>query len=208
MFYSENKKQFTVLNRRTFFLYLLKISLFGLVGWRLYNIQIKESDKYRTLSKNNQIDIEILYPLRGKIIDINNNVLVSNKKVFDIYLIPENTSDINKTLNNISKIIKLDFRKKRKVIELSKKVKKFEKIKIFENISWDDLEKIESNKINLEGVFISQDYMRVYNYGSIFSHLLGYMIKPSQKEISLPSLVICLISILVRKDLRRVLIQH
>ena len=50
MFYSENKKQFTVLNRRTFFLYLLKISLFGLVGWRLYNIQIKESDKYRTLS--------------------------------------------------------------------------------------------------------------------------------------------------------------
>ena len=186
MFYSENKKQFTVLNRRTFFLYLLKISLFGLVGWRLYNIQIKESDKYRTLSKNNQIDIEILYPLRGKIIDINNNVLVSNKKVFDIYLIPENTSDINKTLNNISKIIKLDFRKKRKVIELSKKVKKFEKIKIFENISWDDLEKIESNKINLEGVFISQDYMRVYNYGSIFSHLLGYINKPSQKEISLP----------------------
>ena len=87
MFYSENKKQFTVLNRRTFFLYLLKISLFGLVGWRLYNIQIKESDKYRTLSKNNQIDIEILYPLRGKIVDINNNVLVSNKKVFDIYLI-------------------------------------------------------------------------------------------------------------------------
>ena len=129
----------------------------------------KESDKYRTLSKNNQIDIEILYPLRGKIIDINNNVLVSNKKVFDIYLIPENTSDINQTLNNISKIIKLDFRKKRKIIELSKKVKKFEKIKIFENISWDDLEKIESNKINLEGVFISQDYMRVYNYGSIFS---------------------------------------
>ena len=186
MFYSENKKQFTVLNRRTFILYLLKISLFGLVGWRLYNIQIKESDKYRTLSKNNQIDIEILYPLRGKIIDINNNVLVSNKKVFDIYLIPENTSDINKTLNNISKIIKLDFRKKRKVIELSKKVKKFEKIKIFENISWDDLEKIESNKINLEGVFISQDYMRVYNYGIIFSHLLGYINKPSQKEISLP----------------------
>ena len=134
MFYSENKKQFTVLNRRTFFLYLLKISLFGLVGWRLYNIQIKESDKYRTLSKNNQIDIEILYPLRGKIIDINNNVLVSNKKVFDIYLIPENTSDINQTLNNISKIIKLDFRKKRKVIELSKKVKNLKKLKFLKTL--------------------------------------------------------------------------
>ncbi len=186
MFYSENKKQYSVLNRRSFVLYLLKLSLFSIVGWRLYNIQIKESEKYTTLSKNNQIDIEILYPLRGKIKDIQNNILVSNKKVYDIYIIPENTKNINKTLNQISKIIKIDFPKKRKIIELSKKVKKFEKIKIFENIDWDNLEKIESNKLNIEGIFISQDYMRVYNYGNIFSHILGYTNKPNQSEISLP----------------------
>ena len=186
MFYSENKKQYSVLNRRSFFLYLLKLSLFSIVGWRLYNIQIKESEKYKTLSKNNQIDIEILYPLRGKILDVKDNVLVTNKKVYDIYLIPENTTNINKTLNQISKIINIDFPKKRKIIDLSKKVKKFEKIKIFENINWNELEKIEAEKINIEGIFISQDYMRVYNYGNIFSHLLGYINKPNEDEISLP----------------------
>ncbi len=138
------------------------------------------------MSKNNQIDIEVIYPLRGKILDKNNNILVSNKKVYDVYIIPENTKNINKTLNQISKIIKIDFSKKRKIIELSKKVKKFEKIKIFENINWDQLEKIEADKINIEGLFISQDYMRVYNYGNIFSHLLGYINKPNQSEISLP----------------------
>ncbi len=186
MFYSENKKQYSVLNRRSFVLYLLKLSLFSVVGWRLYNIQIKDSEKYTTLSNNNQIDIEILYPLRGEIKDIQNNTLATNKKVYDIYIIPENTKNINKTLNQISNIIKIDFPKKRKIIELSKKVKKFEKIKIFENIDWDDLEKIESNKLNIEGIFISQDYMRVYNYGNIFSHILGYTNKPNQNEISLP----------------------
>ena len=186
MFYSEDKKQYSVLNRRSFFLYVLKLSLFSIVGWRLYNIQIKDSDKYRTLSKNNQIDIEILYPLRGLIVDIKNNILVSNKKVFDIYIIPENTKNINKTLNQLSKILQIDFKKKRKIIELSAKVKKFEKIKIFENISWEELEKIEANKINIEGIFISQDYMRVYEYGNIFSHLLGYINKPNEDELSLP----------------------
>ena len=170
MFYSEDKIQYTVLNRRSFFLFTLKLSLFSIVGWRLYNIQIKDSDKYKTLSKNNQIDIEFLYPLRGKILDINNNILVSNKKVFDVYLIPENTTNINKTLNQISNIIKIEFSKKRKIIELSKKIKKFEKIKIFENINWEELEKVEANKLNIEGIFISQDSMRVYNYGNIFSH--------------------------------------
>ena len=186
MFYSEDKKQYSVLNRRSFVLYLLKLSLFSIVGWRLYNIQIKDSDKYTTLSKNNQIDIEILYPLRGKILDIQNKILVSNRKVYDVYIIPENTKNINKTLNQISQIIKIDFKNKRKIIDLSKKVKKFEKIKIFENINWDELEKIEANKSNIDGIFISKDYTRVYNYGNIFSHLLGYINKPNEKDLKLP----------------------
>ena len=45
--------------------------------------------------------------------------------------------------------IDIDFAKRRKVIELSTQVKKFEKIKIFENISWSTLEKIESNKYTI-----------------------------------------------------------
>jgi len=186
MFYSDDKKQYSVLNRRTFFLYTLKLSLFSIVGWRLFNIQIKESEKYKTLSKNNQIDVEIIYPLRGKILDKNNKVLVENKKVFDVYLIPENTKNINKTLNELSKIVKIDFSKKRKILELSKKIKKFEKIKILENIDWNSLEKIEANKYKIQGIFISQDYMRIYKYNNIFSHILGYINKPNQDEIDLP----------------------
>ena len=186
MFYSDDKKQYTVLNRRSFFLYFLKLSLFSLVGWRLYNIQIKDSEKYKTLSKNNQIDIEVLYPLRGKIFDIKKNLLVSNKKVYDVYIIPENTKDINQSLNEISKIIKISFDKRRKIIDLSHKVKKFEKIKIFENISWSTLEKIETNKYNLQGIFIAEDYLRVYPYKDNFSHLLGYISKPNQQELTLP----------------------
>ena len=186
MFYSDDKKQYSVLNRRTFFLYILKLSLFTVVGWRLFNIQINESDKYKTLSKNNQIDVEIIYPLRGKILDKNNKVLVENKKVFDVYLIPENTKDVNVTLNELSKIVKIDFSKKRKILELSKKVKKFEKIKILENIDWNTLEKIEANKFKTQGIFISQDFMRIYKYNNIFSHILGYINKPNQGEMDLP----------------------
>ena len=85
MFYMDDKKQYSVLNRRTFLLYLLKVSFFGIVGWRLYNIQIKDAQKYKTLSKNNQIDVEIIYPVRGKIYDTNNKVLASNIKTDNPY---------------------------------------------------------------------------------------------------------------------------
>ena len=53
-------------------------------------------------------------------------------------------------------------------------------------ISWSILEKIETNKYNLEGVFIAEDYLRIYPYKEVFSHLLGYISKPNQKELSLP----------------------
>ena len=107
MFYSEQKKQITTYNRRTFFLFLLKLSLFTAVGWRIYNIQILESSKYETLSKKNQIDLEIIFPLRGKIFDRNNILIAKNEKVYDVYLIPENTKSINITLNSLSKFSNL-----------------------------------------------------------------------------------------------------
>ena len=186
MFYSDQKKQVSLFNRRTFILFLLKLSFFSAVGWRLYNIQILNSSKYKTMSKKNQIDLEIIFPVRGKIFDRNRVLIAKNEKVYDVYLIPENTKSINNTLNALSQFIDIDFVKRRKVIELSTQVKKFEKIKIFENISWSVLEKIETNKYNLQGIFIAEDYLRVYPYKDNFSHLLGYISKPNQQELTLP----------------------
>ncbi len=186
MFYSDQKKQVSLFNRRTFILFLLKLSLFSAVGWRLYNIQILDSSKYKTMSKKNQIDLEIIFPIRGKIFDRNKVLIAKNEKVYDVYLIPENTKSINNTLNALSEFIDIDFAKRRKVIELNSKVKKFEKIKIFENISWSTLEKIETNKYNLQGIFIAEDYLRIYPYKDNLSHLLGYISKPNQQELALP----------------------
>ena len=67
MNYSLQKKHFKTLNRRTFFWLIIKLSLFTILGSRLFNIQILNSKKYKTLSENNQINLEIIYPIRGDI---------------------------------------------------------------------------------------------------------------------------------------------
>ena len=186
MFYSEQKKQFQVLNRRTFFLLTIKTGLFSILGWKLFDIQITNSKKYKTLSKNNQISLEIIYPVRGLIKDRLGSIIATNVKVFDLYVIPERTQNINETLNRLSTYINLDFKKKREIIELSKKVRKFEKIKIFENLDWKTLELLEANKNYLNGIQLIKDYQRVYPKKEIFSHLVGYVNKPSKKDFKLP----------------------
>ena len=95
MFYSEKKKQINIHNRRSFLLLFGKFCLFSVVGWKLFNLQILQSKKYKTLSKQNQINFEILYPRRGKILDRNNIVIASNQNTYDLFLIPEQTNDIN-----------------------------------------------------------------------------------------------------------------
>jgi penicillin-binding protein 2 len=186
MYHSQHKKQITVQNRRTFFLFLGKLSIFSIIGWRLFNIQILDSAKYKTLSKNNQINIEILYPVRGEIKDRNENIIATNKKVYDLYVIPEQTKNLKETLNNLNNFIHFDFEKKRKIILLSKKVKKFESIKIEENLNWEKLELIEANKNHLPGLHLQEDYQRVYPQNKYFSHILGYISQPTLNDLNLP----------------------
>ena len=109
MFYSEQKKQNQTYNRRTFFLFLGKLGIFSVIGWRLFDIQILKSNQYRTLSKNNQINIEIIYPVRGKIKDRNQMLIATNKKVFDLYIIPEQSKNLQETLNNLDYFVNVLF---------------------------------------------------------------------------------------------------
>ena len=186
MYYTEKKKQIQTLNRRTFVLFLGKLSIFSVIGWRLFDIQIINSKKYKTLSNENQIDIEILYPIRGDIKDRNQKLIATNKKVYDLYIVPEQTADLNETLNNLNYFVSFDFKKKRKVIELSKKVKKFENIKVLENLEWRILELIEVNKNHLPGLHLQEDYQRIYPHNQYLSHILGYTSQPTQIDLNLP----------------------
>jgi len=112
--------------------------------------------------------------------------VATNLKVFDLYIIPERIKNLNETLNVLSSFIDLNLQKKRDIIKLSKKIKKFEKIKIIENLSWKTLELIEANKNYLPGVELVGDFQRIYPENVFFSHLLGYVNQPSKKDLSLP----------------------
>ena len=186
MFHSDKKKQTSIQQRRAFLLLLSKFSIFSIIGWRLFDIQILDSKKYKTLSKNNQINVEILYPLRGDIFDRNMKLIASNKKVYDLYVVPEQSDNLMKTLNDLSSFISLDYQTKKNVIKLSNKLRKFESIKVLENLNWNDLEIIEANKNYLQGLSLKTDYQRIYPYEKYFSHILGYVSQPTQKDLILP----------------------
>ena len=79
---------------------------------QLIFLQLINSD-YSERSKNNAIQERPIYPIRGLIYDRNNNLLVANKPVYDLMVVPENINAFDTlALISILNISKKDLQKK------------------------------------------------------------------------------------------------
>ena len=186
MFFFRERNQYKTVSRRAVFILLSKSILFSFVGWKLYKLQITNSEKYKTLSKNNRINLKIVFPSRGLIVDRNNVVLARNLETYNLYIVPEQTNNLDLVLKKLSMIIPLNFDQRKKVINLSKKMQKFEMIRIIDNLNWSQLEKIEAYSFDLPGLQLLSSNKRDYPYKNYFSHIIGYTSKPSKKDLKLP----------------------
>ena len=83
-----------VFKRRSFILGLGKgILLTSLLG-RLIHLQIFNRDYYRTLADRNRIQMRLIAPPRGQIVDNVGKVLAINQNVYRCLITPESNADI------------------------------------------------------------------------------------------------------------------
>lgn len=175
-------ERYKVFSRRAFILGLAKIGLLGVLGTRLAYLQFSQSDRYKTLSERNRINVSLLAPARGKIYDRFGKVVADNDQNFRVNIVAEQSDDIPKTLLELSKIIPLDENEINRVMAEIKKVRAFIPVTIKEQLTWDDVSKIEVNLHNLPGVLIEEGEIRRYPLGEAAAHLLGYVGLVNQAE--------------------------
>ena len=93
-----------LLSRRTFLLGLGKGVLFSTIFFRLAYLQLFKSDQYKVLAEKNRISLRLIPPLRGNILDRNDNILALNKNSYNV-LIEGNKSrsEIEETIEEMKK---------------------------------------------------------------------------------------------------------
>ena len=169
-----------LLSRRTFLLGLGKGVLFSTIFFRLAYLQLFKSDQYKVLAEKNRISLRLIPPLRGNILDRNDNVLALNKNSYNV-LIEGNKSrsEIEETIEKISRIIYLNDTDINKIYNtFSTKKKSDLPIVIKKNLKWNELSSLNVNLINLPNVFIEKGIRREYPFENIASHVIGYMSDP------------------------------
>ena len=171
-----------LISRRMFLLTVAKVIVFtGIVG-RLASLQINESKKYKTLSDKNRFREWKMAPQRGVIKDYFDNEIASNKKIYQLHITPENSTNLNELFFRLKNILNLSDSKvsflKRKIV----KQKPWEPIIVSDNLSWPEFSRINLFLHELSGVEPVVSVARVYPDSSS-AHLVGYVSQASVKDL-------------------------
>ncbi len=141
---------------------------FLLIITRLFQIQVLNASKYRSLARNQQWEVEPAYAKRGDILTADGFPLATSVSVFDVFANFTEMKDVDNTVKMVRDIEGMN----KDVLDNEDSYNK-KWIKIGENISWDNKELISGYK--LPGLYFEEEYKRIYPEGTMLGHVLGFI---------------------------------
>lgn len=169
--------------KRTFYAAFVLIFFFAVLISRLWFLQIQQGEKYSRLADSNRVRyLEIAAP-RGNILDSRGREIVTNRPSFNVVWVREDNSLDDALLKKMASILDTD------VSELLASIRKMAgtpghiPVRLAEDIDWEQVAYIENNRMDLPGIKIEVVPLRVYHYGNLASHLIGYLGEINKKEL-------------------------
>ncbi len=156
--------------------------MFVIIG-RLYYLQVYQADRYKTLADENRISTRLLIPPRGVIYDRNQVQIATNKQNFQALIVAEQTPNVQETLDAFKKIMPLSEAEEEKIKKDLKRNRSFVPIKIKDNLTWEEVARIQLHAADLPGVIIDEGLSRYYPFGEKMAHVLGYVSSVSDKDV-------------------------
>ncbi len=142
-------------------------SLFVALGYRSFELQVVQSDKFSAGAKKQHTKIYKIPPVRGNLYDRNKRPLATSVSATSIYLNPNEVKNPGKLVPTISKPLDLS---RRELLSLAHSKKPFVWIKRGEDP--ETAKKIKS--MNLSGVGFIEEPKRIYPNGSLLGQALGF----------------------------------
>lgn len=150
---------------------------------RLAYLQIIRGAEFKQKSENNSVRFRNIKPLRGLIMDRNGIVLVDNKPSFDVIYMP-NKNKVNELsvekLKQLYQSKSIDFPYDQSLL---KNAKPYLPVKLDKNVNMEKVALVETNALNLPGIYIDISPIRLYLDGEMMAPVIGYTGEISKEEM-------------------------
>lgn len=148
------------------------------MGW----ISVAENERYSLLSESNRVNLTLIPPRRGWIVDRYGKALANNRTDFRVDLIPDRLHDVDKTIGTLAQLLSLPADQVERIREDLDKAAGFQPVQVAVNLSYDQFAAVSVRLPDLPGVAPAQGYSRYYPAGPSVGHLLGYVGVASSKD--------------------------
>lgn len=158
--------------------YLFYLGLLVLAGG-LFNVQILQYQRFKTMSEKNRIRLIPLEAPRGRVMDRQGRLLATNRSSYDVVATPEDITP--EAFPVLARILKVPEKELRKRIT-GRREFPFAPAMIQEDVTLETVFKIEERKPELPGVSIRLSSLRYYPYEKTASHVIGFIGKVTEEE--------------------------
>ncbi len=142
---------------------------------RLVYLQIISHDHYTTLAEDNRVNIVPIPPTRGLIYDRNGTILAQNLPAFSLELVPERITDVEATVQALSKIIEITEDQQKRFKKQLRQKSAFRSIPLRTHLNDVEVARFAANRHRFPGVEIEARLVRDYPYGHLTAHVIGYV---------------------------------
>ena len=159
--------------------------LLGILGARLYYLQVVKGDYYSERAENQRIrHIPIPAP-RGVIFDRNGKILVDSRPTWNVVLSnePIKKIDVTSRVQDYAKGLNLEPGFVVERLNLIKKQNEFETMVLKENATIQDIAWVEAHSLEFPELRIENQPQRFYPHGTQLAHILGYVGEISPKQL-------------------------
>jgi len=162
-------------SRRAWFLGGIQVAAGVVLAGRMAWLSIAENQHFELLAESNRVNLTMIPPRRGWIIDRNGAPIANNRTDFRVDIIPDRLQDKDRVLGDLQKMLLLDAEAMTRIRADLKQAAGFQPVQVADNLDYEQFARIQVRVPELPGVAPTQGYSRNYPAGAAVAHLTGYV---------------------------------
>jgi len=138
-------------------------------------MQVVRGDYYEQLAGENLFKIDPIPAPRGLILDRSKKILAENRLSHNLFLTPRLSRNLGSTIEFLSGALQTTPEELYRIIRKEGSVQSSSPVLIHQDLSLSQLAYISARKIEYPELDIHHEQKRSYNFGPLFSHVIGYV---------------------------------
>lgn len=153
-----------------------------LLALRLGYLSVAENEKYRLQSESNRVNLTLIPPRRGWILDRDGAPLASNRADFRVDIIPERLQNAEATIDQLGELLSLEPTRIADIKDEVKTSRGFAPVEVASGLNYEQFAALSVRLPDLPGVVPQRGFSRFYPTASSVGHLIGYVGPASAEE--------------------------